>query len=404
MGRMEFIPKGMENTVSPRPTKKDMEPLRQVSVTPMDYLRTPEERSFFLSRVRYRIGVLPFSNTNIFILQVSAIIALYITIAVNFYINAPETSVLEEVEGFTDFLLWDSAFGASVIAIFFGTAVGGFGAYVKGLSMTTKTLWSLRLMQVIAAAIAFITVFFIFVPFFEIDRLDFGNLEIFMDYIIIPSIYLSLLLMFSAAVILGVYGLLTGSTGPISLSTALIFLQITLALNSFSIESDDLYTLFTEESKIALFSMAYLAYVELSFAVSKFAIDWRRTRRYDHRTGERTFTFLLGHTINLYILFFIGIIIATYLMAMFSTNLDWIFSRFTTPAMEDSITHSTIFGKILFTLIFFGIIGFIKGIIPVKEYIQGRMNISGEEVEIPMTIVEESESQADMINGFYRRQ
>lgn len=403
MPRMEFVPRGMETPVYPEPTKKDLEPLREVSVTPMDYLRTPEERSFFLSRVRYRIGVLPFSNTNIFILQVAAIIALYITIAVNFYISAPETSILEDAEGFTDFLLWDSAFGASVIAILFGSVIGGFGAYAKGLSMQTKTLWSMRLMQAIAVTIGFITVFFIFVPFFEIDWLDFNNLEIFMNYVIIPSVYLALLLMFSAAVIFGVYGLLTSSTGPISLSTALIFMQIFLGVNSFRIESDNLYSLFLDESRIALFSMAYLAYVELSFAVSKFSIDWKRTRKYDHRTGERTFTFLLGHTINLYILFFIGIIIATYLMAMFSTNLDWVFARFITPAMEDSISHSTIYGKILFTLLFFGTIGFVKGIIPVKEYIEGRMNISGEDVEIPMTIVDESEQQTGLYNGFYRR-
>jgi hypothetical protein len=285
--------------------------------------------------------------------------------------------------------------------------VGGFGAWMKGLSMRIKTQWSMFLMQVIAGAIAFITIFFIFVPFFGIDWLDWegvgGNLEIFMNFVIIPSIYLSLLLLFSAAVILGVYGLLTGSTGPISLSTAMIFLQIAASVNSFQIQSDDLFFLFMDEWRIAVFSMAYLAYVELSFAVSKFAIDWKRTTRYDHRTGENTFTNLLGNTINLYITFFIGIIIATFFLAMLSTNLDWLFSQFTTPAIEDSISHSTIFGKTLFALLFFGTLGFIKGIIPVKEYIEGRMNVTGEEIEIPMTIVEESERDAAaMYNGKFR--
>jgi len=67
--RMEFVPRGMENPSFPEPTKKDLEPFREVSVTPMDYLRTHEERSLFLSHVRFRISSLPFSNTNIFILQ-----------------------------------------------------------------------------------------------------------------------------------------------------------------------------------------------------------------------------------------------------------------------------------------------------------------------------------------------
>lgn len=405
MPRMEFVPRGMEESAQYSPTKKDMEPLREVAISPMDYLRTPEERSLYLDRRRFTLGLLPFTNTNIFILQIAAIIALYITIAMNFYINAPETSIFEEIEGLTSFLLWNSALGASFIAITFGTVVGGFGAYVKGLSMRTKTRWSMILMQFIAGAIAFITVFFIFVPFFEVNWLDFGNLEIFMTYVIIPSIYLSLLLLFSSAVILGVYGLLTGSTGPISLSTAMIFLQIAASVNAFTIGSDDLYNLFVKEGRIVLFSMAYLAYVELSFAVSKFAIDWKRTKRYDHRTGEQTFTLLLGHTINLYIVFFIGIIIATFLLAMFSTNLDWIFANFTTPAMEDSISHSTIYGKVLFAFIFFGFLGFVKGIVPVKEYIDGRMNVTGEEIVSPMTIVDESQRDgaAAMFNGFHRR-
>lgn len=404
--RMEFVPRGMEDPTHPEPTKKDLEPLRNVSVTPMDYLRTHEERSLFLSRVRYRIGALPFSNTNIFILQVAAIISLYITIAVNFHINDPQTSIFGELwEAFTDYLLWDSPLEASIYVILFGSFVGGSGAYIKGLSIQTKTRWSMFLMQVIAVAIAFITVFFILVPAFQIERLDFGNLEIFMNYIIIPSVFLTLLLVFSAAIIFGVYGLLTGSTGPISMSTALIFLQVIAAVNEFAIETDDLYSLFVEEGSIVLFSMAYLAYVELSFAVSKFAIDWRRTRRYDYRTGEDTYTRLLGHTINLYIVFFIGIIILTYFMAMLSTNLDWLFSRLTTPAMEDSIEHSTILGKILFALIFFGVIAFVKGIIPVKEYIEGRMNVTDEDIEDPMTIMEEIEEGASLYsnNGYYQR-
>jgi len=404
MPRMEFVPQGMEYAMPRVPTRKDLEPLREVAVTPLDYLHTKEERSLFISRIRFHIGKLPFTNTNIFILQVAAIIALYITIAVNFYINPPESSLMEEIEGFQEFLLWNSSLGASLIAISFGTIMGGLGAYAKGLNLKTKTRISMYLMQIIAGSIVFITIFFIIIPFFEIEsfyfiRLDYNNLEIFMRFVIIPSIYLTFLLMFSAAVILGVYGLLTGSTGPISMSTALIFLQITLALNAFSIETEDLYNMFMEESRIAIFSIAYLAYVELSFAVSKFAIDWRRTTRYDHRTGETTFTNLLGHTINLYIIFFIGIIIATFFMALFSTNIDWLFTRFFTPAMEDSIEHSTILGKVLFTLIFFGIIGLAKGIIPVKEYIEGRMNVSDEEVVIPMTIVEESEQRATMYTG-----
>jgi hypothetical protein len=403
MAKMEFVPRGMEHHTEYAPTKKDMEPLREVAVSPMDYLRTPEERANYLDRRRFTIRMLPFTNTNIFILQIAAIMALYITIAMNFSINDPESSLFGEIGGLDEFLLWDSAVGASFIAISFGTAVGGFGAWMKGLSMRTKTQWSMFLMQAIAGAIAFITVFFIFVPFFDIKWLNHGNLEFFMNYVIIPSIYFSLLILFSAAVILGVYGLLTGSTGPISLSTAMIFLQIAASVNSFQIQSDDLYFLFFDEWRIVLFSMAYLAYVELSFAVSKFAIDWKRTTRYDHRTGEQTFTNLLGSTINLYITFFIGIIIATFIMALFSTNLDWIFSQFTTPAIEDSISHSTIYGKTLFALIFFGILGFVKGIIPVKEYIEGRMNVTGEEIDIPMTIVEESDRDpAVMFNGNYR--
>ena len=403
---MEFVPQGMSATQPYIPTKKDMEPLREVAVSPLDYLKTSEERNLFLSRFRYQIRKLPFTNTNIFVLQMSAIISLYIAVAVNFYINSPETSILEEIDGFNDFLLWNSSFGASVIAIFFGTLVGSVGAYIKGWTMQAKTRLSMYLMQAIAASIAIITIFFIFVPFFDIKWLNHNNLEIFMNWVIIPSIYFTILLAFSAAVIFGVYGLLTGSTGPISLSTALIFLQVTLALNAFSIESNDLYQLFIEENRIVIFSLSYLAYVELSFAVSKFALDWRRTQRYDHRTGETTFTNLLGHTINVYIIFFIGIIIGTYLLALFSTNLDVIFSYFVTPAMDNSVEHTTIFGKVLFALIFFGLIGIIKGVIPVKEYIEGRMNVSDEDVAIPMTIVEESE-QASLYgtngnNGYYR--
>ena len=116
--RMEFVPKGMEEPSHHDPTKKDLEPFREVAVTPMDYLRTHEERSLFLSHVRYRIGALPFSNTNIFILQVAAIISLYITIAVNFHINDPQTSILGELwPEFNDYLLWNSPLQAAIIVI-----------------------------------------------------------------------------------------------------------------------------------------------------------------------------------------------------------------------------------------------------------------------------------------------
>ena len=35
----------------------------------------------------------------------------------------------------------------------------------------------------------------------------------------------------------------------------------------------------------------------------------------------------------------------------------------------------------VFALLFFGIIAFVKGIIPVREYIEGRMNVSDEDIE-----------------------
>ncbi|MCK4613832.1 MAG: hypothetical protein KAU14_03430 [Thermoplasmata archaeon] len=386
---MDFVPLGMEEPVVREPTRKDLEPLREVEVRPVEYLKGKEERSLFLSIRRYRPRKLPFSNTNIFVLQITAMIALFITITVNFYINPPENSILGEVSGFEDFLVWGTPLGASLLAIFCGTAIGGLAAYIKDMNLQKKTKLSMYLIQIIAASIGVITFFFIIVPLFDIKYLNFNNLELFAEYVMVPSVYFFFLLVFSSAVIFGVFGLLTGQTGPISLSTALIFLQIFLSFDSFAIESNDLVELFREESRITLFSIAYLAYVELSFAVSRFARDWRRTSRYDHRTGETTFTSLLGKTINLYIVFFIGIIIATYLMAMFSTHLDDLFSYFISPAMRDSIEHSTIYGKLMFVLLFFGLIALLKGIVPAKEYIKGKMNVTAEEIEVPMTIVED---------------
>lgn len=389
--KMDFVPLGMEEPVYNEPTKQDLEPLTRISVSPVEYLKTDEERSLFLDRIRYQLRKLPFSNTNLFILQVSAMIALYITITVNFYINSPENSILGEIGGFRNFLLWDSSLSASVLAIGVGTLMGGLFAYIKGMEMAKKTQFSIVLMRIIAGTIIIISFFFILVPLFQIEQLDFNNLQLFAEYVVMPSVYVLLLLAFSSAVIFGVYGLLTGESSSVSLSTALIFLQMTLSFNQFAIESNDLVAMFTDESRIVLFSMAYLAYVELSYAVSKFSADWKRTSKYDHRTGETTFTNLLGHTINVYIVFFVGIIIATYIMAMFTTHIDTLFAYIISPGMEDSIVHTTIYGKLLFVIIFFGIIAILKGLVPAKDYIQGKMNVSQEEIEIPMTIVEHSE-------------
>jgi len=398
---LDFVPIGMEEPVIEEPTPEDLRPLREVEISPVQYLKRKDELSLFLSRLRFRLQKLPFSNTSIFFLQLTAITALYMTVALNFYINPPESGFLGTIGGISEFFIWGSAAGGSLISIIFGTLTGGGFAYLKGINMHKKNMFSAYAMRVIASLIVFISFFFIIVPVFHIKFLDFNNLDIFMNYIIIPTAYLMFLLIFSAAVIFGVYGLLTGQMGSVSLSSAIIFLQVTLSLNSFALTTSNLSEvfltspseLFIEEGKITLFSLSYLAYVELSFAVSRFTENWKRTSRYDHRTGEDMFTRLLGHTVNLYIVFFAGILLATYFMMVVAIHMDDLFGIFLTPAMADSVEHSTVQGKVLFVLLFFGLIGLIKGFVPAKEYIKGKMNVTSEEIENPMTIVEMEEEQ-----------
>ena len=393
---LDFVPVGMEEPYRAEPTPDDLKPLRKVEISPVQYLKHRDEISLFLSRLRFKLQKLPYSNTSIFLVQLTAIFALYLTVTLNFYLNPPESGILGTIPALHQFLSWGSAASGSLISIGFGTLVGGGFAYLKGLSIKKKNRYILHTLRIIVGSIVFIFIFFIIVPLFHIRALDFNNLSFFRKYIIIPSLYLIILLAFSAAVSFGVYGLLTGQMGSVSMSTAIIFLQLTLSFNSFTITTQQLTNLFLtsrselvlEEGKVTLFSLSYLAYVELSFSVSKFASNWKLTSKYDHRTGEDRFTRLLGHTVNLYILFFAGILVITFLLMFSAIHMDNFFGMFLTPAMENSIEHTTIQGKVLFVLLFFGLIGLLKGLLPAKEHLKGRMNVKDEVTESPMTIIE----------------
>jgi len=310
---------------------------------------------------RQRTFVVPFRFRGLLMLQIAGIFAL----SVATYLG-PTPDL-----GFMDVSFYEINAGGHDIAVFINLAIGVLaGAAFAVFSALRERTGNVRMaMQYASLAIAgFVGGFFLLTMVLNILPVELyvGFMNWLMPYVS----GLLVMLIFAGPVIMGVYGLLMGRTDVVALSLMSTFLSMFTAFSSFgleggfTLENEDLTELFLDELEITVFSISFFVFAEIGLTMGKFTSILGETTFYDRTSENNEFSRLLSGVASGYVPYIIFYMSLTFVFALFSFSADTIFREFMTESLQNAIEHKTIYGKILFTLILFGIMGVLRGIIP----------------------------------------
>ena len=318
----------------------------------------------------------PYQNRYLLVLQVTALVLLVVLVYFNIYLLTTELSYLP-----SDMMVSRETY--SII----GFALGFLLVLHARFSFMTR-----RRIKLVILIILLILLVLLILPFLG-------------TYVVVPPALLQLhesvvlffdsLFLFSAGSIFlftlvplaGVHGILLGSKRSIfsSLLSLLTGMIGVVSLADLDYFEDDIITVFLETSKFTLFSVFFLAYAELGFAIAHFTERHNQASKYDIRMAkfydsEDSFQLRYGMDLPRYpenyavsqmtgvLLIFIPFLtlMITFSLAitLFSVNFDFLFASVMTEAYKNSIVAKTIFGKVLFVVFFFATILVVRGMVP----------------------------------------
>jgi len=315
---------------------------------------------------RPHVLVLPFMYPGLLLLQLTGIAAL----AVATYLG-PSAEL-----GFIGVDFYSVEMNGQDIAEFVNIGIGiTAGAALAVLSSLREKMSRVRkiLQYVVLGISGFIGGFFVFSMFLHLvpEALYLG----FMEWLIPYASGVFLVLIFAGPVMLGVYGLLMGRTDLVMLSLASIFLSMFTAFSAaqfalggeFTLVDQDLTGLFLNEIEITIFSISFFVFAEIGLSVGNFTRKLGEVSLYDRSrdgsTGKEFSSMLTGVAAG-YVPYMALFMAFTFVFALFSFSADTMFQPIMTESLKNAIEHRTIYGKILFTLIMFGMLAVIRGFIP----------------------------------------